>query len=168
MENNKSKKFKWKISIFDIIIIAIVIVAAVIFLKLTNRGNVTPITNTVSSTIRYKVELDYMIPGSAEMIKVGDELNDGTTNVYIGKVLEVDVAPTTASIKNSNTGEYFIQEIPEKYTATILIEAPCEITEQAITVNSSFLIRVGTSARVRGPGYAGTGSIIAIDRGDWQ
>lgn len=168
MENNKAKKFKWKISIFDIIIIAVVIVAAFLFLKLTNRGNTTVITNTTSTTIKYKVELDYMIPGAAEMIQVGDELNDGTTNVYIGKVLSVDVAPTTASVKNNNTGEFFIQEVPEKYTATIMIEAPAEITDQTITVNSSYLIRVGKSARVRGPGYAGTGSIIGIDRGDWE
>ena len=168
MENNKSNRRRWRISIFDIIIIAVVIIAAVLFLKLTNRGNTTATdTSTTSSTIKYKVELDYMIPGSAELIQVGDEINDGTTNVYIGKILSVDIAPTKSSVKNSITGEYIIQEVPNRYNAVITVEGPCEITEQSITVNNSFLLRVGTSARVRGPGYAGTGTVIGIDRGDW-
>lgn len=169
MENGKTPaKKRFKINIFDIVIIAAVLVVAAILIVVMFKPDETGaiISSGDNVTVRYTIELSNMTPEAAAMVAEGDTLKDNIKKYAIGAVKSVTVGPTYYSTKNYETGEYIISESPEYKTATIVIEASAIETDTAVTVDSGYIIRIGLPISVSGPGYAGTGYIIDVERSD--
>ena len=64
-----------------------------------------------------------------------------------------------------------LQDIAKTYdyeVMTLVLEAECSETDTELTVGGGYLIRCGTAIQVRGPGYAGSGTILSIERGNQQ
>ena len=164
MENNSPKKIKWRLNLFDVILICIVIAAAAIFLILTSpRGG--GISAGENITVRYKIELIEMNPTAAECIKVGDTLIDNIKKNTIGTVVSVEINPAEMISENLENGEHVLAVIPEKQTAIIEITAEATETDASITVSGGgFVLRSGLKVSVTGPGYAGSGHIIYVER----
>jgi hypothetical protein len=160
---NKPNKPRLIISIFDIVIIAVVIVAAaalIIVWRSSGKSSKTAATEKV----RYTIELNNMIGGAAEKIKQGDTILDSDKKYIMGTVESVTIGPATSSAVNRETGDTLIAEVPGKELATIKLICDCSATDAQITAASGYIIHVGAEVHAAGPGYAGLGFVVGIDR----
>lgn len=160
---NKPTKPHLKISIIDIIIIAIVIIAAVVLLMVW-RSSGKSSQGTNDKTIHYTIELSGMVSNTAKLIKQGDTIIDSDKKYIMGTVEEVTYAPTTTNVKNLQTGDTVQAQVPEKLTATVKLVSTGSATDAQILAGSGYTVRVGAVVHAAGPGYAGIGYIIGIDR----
>lgn len=163
MENKKKLRF---INLFDIIVLALAAgLLAILLLVGRNTGATEPVaTNTY--TCRYTIELRNMVNNTAELIEVGDTLVDKVKKYDMGKVVSVEVVPTTNQVQNVEDGTIITAEVPGLQNAVIVVEAVASETDTQITVDGGYLVRVGLGISVRGPGYWGTGNIIAVERSE--
>ncbi len=107
-----------------------------------------------------------MIDGTAEKIKTGDTIMDSTKKFIMGTVDSVSIGPTIISQPNRQTGDTVQSQVPGKETATVELVCGCSATDSQITAASGYLVRVGEVVHAAGPGYAGLGYIVAINRED--
>lgn len=167
----KNKTFKWKLNLFDLLVLAIALVAvvAVVFLRYQQqRQQQLAQANAAQSgavTVRYTIELTEMPLQAAQLIQPGDALTERTRKESLGTVESVKVALSQNQVKDQNTGNYYFSEIPGRYTATIVVTSPAVEGDKAIVTDGNMEIRAGTNIRVYGPGYYGAGYIISVDRG---
>ena len=160
-KETKSKKRRL-LTLFDIIIIILVIVIALVAYKMTSSGSST---DSQSSTVTYTIELAEMEHGSAELIAPGQSLKDNIKKFAIGQVVSVEVSDTVIYVRDGADFTYASQSPEGMQTALITVTAPCTVSDSAITVDSGFAVRCGESVAVSGPGYAGAGYIVAVERG---
>ena len=88
------------------------------------------------------------------------------SNVVVGKILSVDISPTERLVKDMETSEYVLAEVPWQKTAVIVLEADCNESDSTITTQEGFVVRGGDSVSAKGPGYAGKGYVLSVSRGD--
>jgi hypothetical protein len=161
MENKK----KFHFSIFDIIIILVVLaVAAVVVYIFRPSGSTSLNIGGSSGTVVYTVELTNMPEGTADMVSVGDTINDSTKNYGMGTVLSVDSGPYTTYVPDVSSGVSRCVTVPGYETVYITIQSPATITDSTITTSGGYVVRVGNSSTAEGPGYAGTGYVVDIER----
>ena len=167
MDNQKApEKKKSFFNLFDVVIIGIVLLAAVVFLLWQHGSGTSIVTNTESKTVQYTIELSGMENGTEQLINVGDELIDNVKNCSMGKILSVDIHPTEQLVKDMETSEYVLSEVPWQKTAVIVLEADCNESDSTITTQEGFVVRGGDSVSAKGPGYAGKGYVLSVSRGD--
>jgi hypothetical protein len=77
----------------------------------------------------------------------------------------VEVGDCVINSHDYETGSYKPVVMPGYQNAIVVLEAECAETDTQITVGGGYLIRGGLSIKVRGPGYAATGSILSVERG---
>jgi hypothetical protein len=160
---NSAKKRRWRLNVFDVVIICLAAAAAAVFLLVTSSGAGTVISAGKSVTIRYTIELNNMLTPAAELVKAGDGLVDKLEKYALGTVVSAEVSPHLSSSKNRLTGEYILTEYPDRQMALILVEAQATETDGAISVGG-YEIRAGQTVNVTGPGYAGIGYVISVER----
>jgi hypothetical protein len=165
MENNPTpQNHKWKINLFDVVIIVLVLIAAILFLYFTTfRGQ--SVSNT-ESTVTYTMELRDISKPVADAIQIGDTLTDSVKNNDLGTIQSVEIVPYTTLGQITDTGEYVLSVVPDRYTAILEMEAAAVESDTSIAVGAGYIIRCGTSVSVIGPGYIGTGTILTIERGN--
>ena len=169
MEHKPAKKIRWRITVFDVLIMAVVVVAAAAALlvwRSTGGSSKTPSSALNTHTLRYTIELTGMAGDTADLVSEGDTIIDSTKKYIMGTVLSVDVTVTTTATKNLETGGKVNSEVPDKHTATIVLECTCTETDAQIYTTSGYLVRVGEEVQATGPGYAGLGYVIDIERAD--
>ena len=175
MDTNQTRKRPgWLPNFFDLAIIAVVILAAVLFLwwrgAIGGTGG-SGDQNQISSgnrTLRYTIELSQMYGDSANLIQVGDKIVDGVRKYEMGTVVSVEVGDSITYVHDMEHASYRPVVFPGYQTATLVLEAECSETDTELTVGGGYLIRCGTAIQVRGPGYAGSGTILSIERGNQQ
>jgi len=168
MENApEKKKSKWRLNLFDVIFIAVVLIAAALVLFYMNRstGSVGVLPSGTSETVVYTVELQAMIDGTAELIKPGDQLIDKVERRSLGTVVSVELLPATTLQKNLITGERVMVDIPGKTDAIVVVRAQANVTDSQISVDG-FSIKVSARVSINGPLYNSTGYIVDIERGE--
>ena len=163
MEN---KKKKWRLSLFDIIFIAVILVAAVLFVFFSSRSDsgVGIISAGTQETVTYTIVLERMLGDSAYLITPGDELVDRVENRMMGTVVSVDILPATMHQPNINTGDRVLSELPGVNQAIVVVTANATVTDNQISIGG-FVVRAGVSVSVNGPLYSGSGFIVDIERG---
>ena len=165
------KKIKWKLNLFDLLVMALVLVVAVGVVGMKYRQQQAAQseqgqTNAPGAiTVRYEVELTQMFYDTAMQVQPGDKLTERTRKEAMGTVESVEVTLTRVQSKNELTGNYHFVEIPERYTATMMVTSPATQSENKIVLDSGLEVRAGQSIRVFGPGYYGTGYITCVERG---
>lgn len=166
MENKSTSSGKKWFNLFDVVVIAAVLVAvAAVFLWKFNNARQPAEETPEAGTVRYVIELTGLKADTVPYIKAGDQLQDNTKKYEIGTIVDVQTAPTVSSTKNYETGDYIQSEVAGQTTVRITVEATCTETESTITVGDGFVVRGNTSVTVSGPGYFGTGTIIFVERG---
>ena len=162
MEDNKKRRSL--LNLFDIVVILIGLVLAAVLLIPRQSGpeNVAP----ERGTVRYTIELTGMLNGSAEQIEPGDALVDRVKKYEIGTVQSVEVYTTTRLVEDYEKGVVWNAPLSTQQSALIVVEAPCTQSDMEILVGGGFTIRVGLSVNVNGPGYYGSGTIVAVERGN--
>lgn len=169
MEENK-KTFKWKPNLFDLLVLAaaVIAVAAVVFLRYQQQRQQMAQEDAAQSnvtTVRYTIELTGMPLDAAQMIQPGDALVERTRRESLGTVESVSVGLTRVQVKDQYTGDYYFTEMPDRYTAVIVVVSPATEDDRVIITSGIMGIRAGATIRVYGPGYYGVGSILSVDRG---
>jgi hypothetical protein len=165
------KTIKWKLNLFDLLVMALVLIAAVgvVGMKYRQQQAAQSQQGQVNApgaiTVRYEVELTNLLHDVAMQVKTGDKLTERTRKESMGTVESVEVTQTRTQSKNELTGDYFFAEIPERYTATMMVTSPATKSESKIMLDSGLEVRAGQSVRVFGPGYYGTGYITYVERG---
>lgn len=157
----KESKFRVKdlFNLFDIVVLAIAVILAVI-LVVFSRG-----AGKEATTVIYTVEFTNMQNNSASLIKPGDSLVDRVKKFDLGKVLSVEVGPTYTQHNNQLEGGSYDVASQTLQTATVVIEAPATETEQDFLVSGGFLIKIGTAVSAKGPGYSCYGTVLKIEKG---
>jgi hypothetical protein len=165
--NPAPKKIKWRLNLFDIVFIVLLLVAAGFILNYLNsldsRSSILP--SGTQETVIYTIEFRAMMPEAAVLIQPGDELVDRIEKRSVGTVVSVELVPATVLQKSSITGERIITEIPNRFDAIVVIEALANVTESQISVDG-FTIRYGVSIFFSGPQYGSSGFIVNIERAD--
>ena len=165
MDSNTNKT-KWRLNVFDIVFVIIVLVAAWLVISYLGRSGRSVAITGATETIEYTIELTDMIADTAYLIRPGDALVDNVQNRQMGTIVSVDVIQTMRLEKNFVTAERVVSEVPGRLTAVITVRAGATITENQITIPGGFIIRVGTRISVNGPNYHGSGFIIDVERND--
>lgn len=163
---NKENRPRLKISIFDVVIIAVVIIAAgaLIFVwRLSGKSSGAAI---ITKPIHYAIELNGMAAGTADKIKEGDIIMDSKKKFIMGTVESVSVLPATTPEKNLETGDTIQSQVPDKETALIELITEVSSSDSEIKAASGYIIRVGEEVQATGPGYAGLGYVVTVDRED--
>jgi hypothetical protein len=163
---NKPARPRLKISIFDIVIIAVVIVAAGALIFVWRMSGKSSDTAVNARPVHYTIELNGMVQGTAGKIGAGDTIIDGDKKFVMGTVQSVTIGPATSLTPNRENGDTLQSVVPGKEMATIVLVCDCSSTDANVTAASGYVVKVGTEVHAVGPGYAGIGYIIAINRED--
>ncbi len=159
----KAGKRKIRISLFDIVIVILIIAMAAGFLILRNHGSGE---QNSSSELVYKIELNNLDESCQGMVNTGDRIIDKIKKNDMGEVVGVEYYPYREfSYDNVNHMKVYT-DVPGKITACITLKSDCTDSGASIKTSGGFEVSVGTSVSVIGPGYSGAGYIIFIDRGD--
>ncbi len=161
----EQEKKPLKISIFDIVIVAAVLAAAVIVFLILKPNDVEIVPSS-GTTMEYVVELQKMPAGTTELVQPGDALKDGAKNYAIGTVVSAQAIPYTFQVVDEETGT--LMNAPMDRYENILVTVSCNMNTSgtAITADSGFTLTVGTQVNVSGPCYSGVGYVISLERGE--
>lgn len=153
-----SKK-KWRLNLFDIIIVIIIIAVAGGLYVFTHKDTVVE-----TKVLRYQVELTECPLGLSEKISVGDKLTDNVKNYYMGKVAAVEANPCKKLGEDRENGQIRESIVPEVENIIITVEA--NVTESAsdLRVDGNYVVKGGKEVSVKGKGYGGKGYIITVER----
>ena len=162
--DNKTSGRKLPLNLFDIIIIVLVIAIAAGLIYVKTRS--VEKGGDADSTVEYSIELSSMSDRTEGMIKPGDKIEDKIKKLYMGEVKSVEFYPSTKEATDYETGDTVYTELPGLISARVVLTADCRQTESTITVNGGYVVRIGTEVSVLGPGYAGAGYVVGIERGE--
>ncbi|MCQ4727040.1 DUF4330 domain-containing protein [Anaerotignum faecicola] len=152
-------KKKFKINLFDIVLIIIVLAAILVGYKFTHKE-----VAVETKTIRYTFELTDNDEGFTDLISVGDEITDNIKNYYMGRVVDVKKVPYTELVDSQELGKVVETEIPGRETAIVTVEANVTENGPDLKVNGYFTVKGGLEIAVKGLGYAGRGYILTVER----
>ena len=165
MENKKA--FRLHLNLFDGIVILLALVVGGLLLW-TQLKPAAPAAAPAAEKIQYTIVLKKTVPGTGERVKAGDALEDTIKNYSLGNVVSVEVVPAEEFAVDTENDRYVLAEVPDKEDVYITVESSAVISDAAVTVGSGYEIRVGEAIYVRGPGYLGSGTVYAIERGGEQ
>ena len=155
---DKEKKqfhFNW----VDVIIILVVIAAAAGALLVKNMVFKEEKTDTYP--IRFTVEARNMFPVFSEVLTVGDEIFDSSTDIYVGKIVDIEALPHEKNFKDSFTSTLkYTSDNAEDLSITIEGDGYAEGSNIYI---GSYLAKVGNTFFVKNKGYAFPSFVQSID-----
>ena len=163
MEQN-TPKFRFKLNLFDgiVILLAAAVAAFLLWRAVRPAVSVQP-DRAAASTVRYTVRFQQWEPGSSKAIGEGDRIFDNIKNYEAGRVVSAEAIPATSQALDIWSNRYVWMEVEGFEDVLVTIESPCEVTDAAITVGGGYELRVGGSCFLKGEGYMGSGPIVAIE-----
>lgn len=163
----KSNQFRLRLNLFDGIVLVLALAAAAVLLWSALKPGAAPAEDaSTASTIRYTVLFQRWLEGTSTAIHQGDRLTDSIRNYDIGRVVSAQAFPCQA-IRLDNVSRSYVLATMEGYEDVhVVVEAPCVITEESVTVGGGYPVRVGESVFIQGDGYLATGFVIAMERED--
>ena len=163
MEQN-TQKFRLKLNLFDgIVLVLAVAVAAFLLWRAMKPAVQVPMDPSVTSTVRYTVRFQRWTPGTSALIQAGDRIADNIKNYEIGQVVSAEAEPARIQVLDTQNRRYIWAEMNGFEDVLVTIEAPCTVSDAAITVGGGYELRVGSTGYFRGEGYMGSGPIVAIE-----
>ena len=155
---------RFRLNLFDGIVLLLAAAVAV-FLLWRMVGPEIPVQSdpAATSTVRYTVRFQRWAPGTSHIIEAKDRIVDNIKNYEVGHVVSAEVAPAKAQMLDVENQRYIWVELDEFEDVLVTIEAPCVITDAAITVGGGYELRVGSTGYFKGAGYMGSGPIVAIE-----
>ena len=160
----EQKRFRLKLNLFDGIVLILAVAVGAFLLWRTLKPQV-PVQSdpTVTSTVRYTVRFQRWAPGTSGVIEAEDQLADNIKNYEIGRVVSAQAVPAKMQVLDLQSRRYIWAEAEGFEDVLVTVEAPCVVSDEAITVGGGYELRVGEIAYVRGEGYMGSGPIVAIE-----
>lgn len=160
----EQKKFRLKLNLFDGIVLLLAAAVAA-FLLWRMVGPEVPVQSDpgATSTVRYTVRFRRWTPGTSHVIEAGDRIVDNIKNFEAGNVVSAEAVPSLSQTLDIWNYRYIWMELDGFEDVLVTIEAPCVVTDAAITVGGGYELRVGETGYFKGEGYMGSGPIVAIE-----
>ena len=123
---DKNGKLFGKISLVDLGIIVLIVLAAVVVVSKFSQ----PIRSgsEQGDKIQYTVTVKKIRDASFSAVAEGDNLYDKETGAYVGKVVSKDKQPALDMVQKTD-GTYTEAEVPQRYDMTLTLEATGRKTE---------------------------------------
>lgn len=163
MEQNK-KTFRLRLNLFDGIVILITLLVGGVLLW-TQLKPAAPTSAPAAEKIRFTIMLQKTVEGTGARANAGDLLVDTIKNYEIGNVVSAETVPAQDFALDEESSCYVLSEVPGKEDIYLTLESSAVVTEEAVTVGTGYVLRVGEPIYVRGPGYLGSGRVYSIERG---
>ena len=163
MEQNE-KKFRLKLNLFDgIVLVLALAVGGFLLWRAVKPAAQLPTGPADASTVRYTIRFRRWAPGTSGVIQAGDKLAADFMHYEGGAVVSAQAAPALVQAPDQINRRWVWAELEGFEDVLVTVEAPCVITDDAITVGGGYQLRVGTTGYFRGAGYMGSGPIVAIE-----
>ena len=164
MEQNK-KAFRLHLNLFDAVIILAALVVGAVVLWTQLKPADSPAA-PAAEKIQYTIVVKKTVPGTGGQVEVGDSVVDAVKNFDLGKVVSSETLPSQDLALDTENATYVLTDVPNKEDVYITMESSAVIGDEMITLGSGYVVRVGEPIYVRGPGYLGSGTVYAIERGE--
>lgn len=163
MEQN-TPKFRLRLNLFDGIVLLLALAAAAFLLwRAAKPDTPAQADPTASSTVRYTIRFQRWAPGSESAIQPEDRIADNIKNYEVGQVVSAQAVPALVQVADEESRRWVWAELEGFEDVLVTVEAPCTVSDAAITVGGGYEIRVGSRGFFRGEGYMGSGPIVAIE-----
>lgn len=164
---SRSNKFRLRLNLFDGIVLLLALAVGAVLLWSAVRPSAAPVeSGSAADTVRYTIQFQRCLEGTVNAIHEGDRLTDSIRNYELGRVVSATAAPARALRVDNLSRSYILTTMEGFEDIDVVVEAPCVITQDAVTVGGGYPVRAGASAFIQGDGYLATGYIIAVERGD--
>lgn len=163
---SKDNKFRLRLNLFDGIVLLLALAVGAFLLWSALKPAATKETSSTASTIRYTIRFQRCLEDTVNVIHPGDRLTDSIRNYEIGRVVSTEVGPARALRLDTGSRSYVMTTMEGYNDIDVLVEAPCVIADDVITIGGGYAVRTGAVAYVQGDGYMATGYIAAIERED--
>ena len=78
-------------------------------------------------------------------------------------MVSAQAVPALVQVADRENRRWVWAELEGFEDVLVTVEAPCTVSDSAITVGGGYEIRVGSKGFFRGEGYMGSGPIVAIE-----
>lgn len=145
-----------KITYIDILIVAVVVIAAIVVVpKLFKRNS------TETKKVTYTVMAENILPEIANSVKPEDNVLLDTKDEKYGRVLNVEVKPVEDTYLDQRSGKYVQKTYDERKSVYLTIEADATDNSWGYSIGKQN-IRIGEKQTVSANGYGIIGYIIDI------
>ncbi|MBE6542306.1 MAG: DUF4330 family protein [Ruminococcaceae bacterium] len=160
--NNRKIRFNW----IDVAIILILIAVAAVVMSyfVFNGREETDVVQTPTTKIQYVVELNNIDENFADILSVGQEVEDAVTRQKVGKIVGVQSVPYRKISFDFENEEETVTEVENRIMIRITIEADAVESDRDFTV-SGCVIKVGKLYSLMTPEMYCVGYCIALDSG---
>lgn len=165
MEQKPEKKFRLRLNLFDSAVLLLALAAGAFLLWNALKPGDAP-QQAETSTIRYTLRFQRWLEGASSAIREGARLTDSIRNYEMGNVVSAQAVPAVEQVLDHVNRAYVLTEIDGYEDVIVTVEAPGTISQQAVTLSSGYVLRVGAQAFVQGDGFLSTGYVYAIERED--
>lgn len=160
----EEKKFRLKLNLFDGIVLVLALAAAGFLLwRAVRPAAQIPSNASTASTVRYTIRFQRWLPGTSELIHPKDSIADNIKNYEVGQVVSVQTAPALVQTPDQDGRRFVWAELEGFEDVLVTVEAPCTVSDKAITVGGGYEVRAGTVGYFRGEGYMGSGPIVSVE-----
>ena len=160
----EQKRFRLKLNLFDGMVLLLAAAVAAFLLWRTLKPELPVQSDPAAvSTVRYTVRFQRWAPGTSGIIEEEDQIMDNIKNYEVGQVVSAQAVPALSQVLDIQNRRYVWAEVDGFEDVLVTIEAPCVVTDAAITVGGGYEVRVGNMSYFRGEGYMGSGLIVAVE-----
>lgn len=141
---DKQGRLFGKVSVIDLVVIAVVVIlAAALYLKQTQKVHVSPTTPTTG--IVYEVKIPSVREEALDAFQVGDRVydQDNDSGNAIGTITEVRLEPYRASTTTTD-GSYHIYEVEGRKDVYLTLTAEGLVSNGRYYVNRTYEVSVNS------------------------
>lgn len=161
----ESKKVRFKLNLFDGIILALALCVALVLGYMMFRPAPAEQAETPSaSTVQYTLRFQKMLEGTGSLIQPGDTLTDAIKNYNLGEVVATEILPAETSVVDEFNKETVTAVIEGYEDVLVTVKGTGSMGENSILLDGGYALRVNTVAYIKGNGYMGSGPVVSIER----
>ena len=158
----KKKKMRFNIIDFLLIVIAVAVLAALLYVFLPNSF-IKGIFADESVTIQYAIEFKGVDEAFLESIKENDIVIDSVTKAELGTVTAVDYSTQYTELKyDEETGNGVLSVVPNRHNVIVTITAKAAYDADKGYTVGGLRVAVGELIAVRFPNFTGEGYCISV------
>ncbi|WP_077369799.1 DUF4330 domain-containing protein [Anaerosalibacter sp. Marseille-P3206] len=155
--NEKGKLFGI-INIIDLIVIVVLALLITGGVKRVRTTRPDMVSETKKATVT--IEVSEIRNATVEGLVVGDPIYHYDKGNYFGKIVDVKVEPFKEAVESN--GKWVNAEVPEKYVATLTVEADAVETPDVIIIGGE-QTRIGHQFRLKNKKVAVFGTILGVE-----
>lgn len=166
MEQN-TPKFRLRLNLFDgiVLLAALGVAAFLLWTRFKPQAPAEPnAPQAAASTVEYTVRFQRWKEGASGMIQPDDLLIDNIKNFELGQVVSFQAVPAEMTALDHENRIYRQARVEGYEDVLVTVRSACTVVDGGFQVGGGYDLKVGAIAYVKGPGYMGSGPIVAIQR----